>query len=116
MEIFSLDLLFDDDILAIELSQLRDVVEHLQAVVFAILDGVEAEIKLCDLWQILNVLQLHDLVDLVEADVKKPKRLGHLESLQHLNLVLTQVERLKHFEPVQALDHLNCISGQVQFL
>lgn len=56
MEIFSLDLLFDDDILAIELSQLRDVVEHLQAVVFAILDGVEAEIKLCDLWQILNVL------------------------------------------------------------
>lgn len=75
MQILRFDFLFGQDILAIENAQLRDVIEHLQAVVLFGLNGVEAEVQFCKLGKLLNVLQLVDFLDLVQSKVEESKRL-----------------------------------------
>ena len=49
------------------------MVENLQAVVLLILDGVEAEVHFGEQQQVANELQLRNLLNQIQRNVKEPK-------------------------------------------
>ena len=58
MQVLCLDLLLSLDVHTVEHAQLRDVEEHLQAVVFFVHDRVEAHFQLCEERQLLDIAEL----------------------------------------------------------
>jgi len=78
MEVLSLDLLFGEDLYPVEGAELRDVVEHLEAVVLLVLHGVEAQVQLRQQHDVLYVHQLPHLIDIVEGEVEEPEALNML--------------------------------------
>ena len=57
------------DLDAVEHAQLRDVIEDLAAIVLLVLNGIEAEIKLSQQIDSLDVLQLNNLHDIVKREI-----------------------------------------------
>lgn len=71
VQIFRFDLLFWNDVLAIEHPKLRDMVNDLQTVVLFVLDRVETQVKFGQLRQQFNELQLKHLFNLVQRQSQK---------------------------------------------
>jgi len=65
VKVFSLDFLLRKDLNPVQLPQLRDVVKHLEPVVLSVLDGIEAQVELCEKRQVFNEDQLPYFSDLV---------------------------------------------------
>ena len=66
VQVLCLDFLFSKDFDAVEHAQLRDVVEHLVAIVLLVLNWVERKVKLSQQGQPLDILKLQHLDDVIE--------------------------------------------------
>ena len=66
MQILSLDLLLCQDFLTIQHSQLWNMEQQLSSIVLLVLNWIEAEVKICEEAELLNILQLENLLNLVE--------------------------------------------------
>jgi len=74
MQIFCLDLLLCEYFASVKQLELWHVVEHLQAVVLLILDGVEAEVHFGQQQQVANELQLRNLLNQIQRNVQESQR------------------------------------------
>ena len=66
MKVLSLDLILSCDHNTIKQPKLRDVEQNLEPVEFSILDGVAAQIDLCEERKVFNIGQLTSLADVVK--------------------------------------------------
>jgi len=71
VQVFCLYLFLCQYFTSIEQLELGHVVEDLQAVVLLILDGVEAEVHFSQQQQVANELQLRNLLNQIQRDVKE---------------------------------------------
>lgn len=55
--------------------------QNLEPVEFSILDGVAAQVDLCEERQVFNIGQLPSLADVVKLDFEEPQAIGVLETL-----------------------------------
>lgn len=115
VKVLSLDLLLCDDLYAVEHTQLGNVVEHLAAIVLFILYGVEAEVKLGEQLEALDVLELEHLDDVVEREVQEAETFDVLEPCQVPDVVLRQVELLQEGQVAEACNLANLVLAQVDF-
>jgi len=104
VQVLGLDLVLCRDTHAVKLPQLRNVIEHLEAVVLAILHWVAAHVKLGDQSEIFNECKLANLADVVQLNAKEPETLTVLKTLKLLNLVLGEIEGVQGRQFVEACD------------
>lgn len=116
VQVLGLDLVLCRDAHAVKLPQLRNVKEHLETVVLAILHWVAAHVKLGDQSEILNECKLAYLADVVQLNAKEPETLTVLKTLKLLNLVLGEVESVQSRQFVEACDLPKTVLLQVELL
>ena len=66
MQILCLHLLFCQDLLSIQHSQLWNMEQRLSSIVLLVLNWIEAEVEVSEECQLLDELQLQNLLNLVE--------------------------------------------------
>ena len=114
MQVLSFDLLLALDFDSIEHPQLRNMEEHLQPIVLTVLEGIHAEINLCQELQILDELELIHFLDVVQTQVEEFQTFDRFEAMQSLNLVLGQIECPEHGQCLEIRDLCQVVSAQKQ--
>ena len=92
MQVLCLGFFFSNDIDSIEFAKLWDVIQNLAAIVLFVLNRVEAEVKLCQQAQSLNILQLQHLHDVVKRQVQETERVDVLQTSKEADVVFREVE------------------------
>ena len=90
------------------------MVENLQAVVLLILDGVEAEVHFGEQQQVANELQLRNLLNQIQRNVKEPKSWHLLEAWEMNNAVFRQIKFAEGFQFFKAWNALDLVLTQVE--
>lgn len=116
MQIFSLHFLLSHDVDAVQHAKLWNVVEHLEPIVLLVLNWAEAEVELRQQLQVLDVAQLENFLDLVEAQVEEAQFADVFEATQVPNVVSGEVQSAKEGKVSQSCDFGDLILRQVKLL
>ena len=87
MQVLSLGLFLSNNVDSIEHAKLGDVIEYLASVVFLVLHWIEAEVKLGEQTETLNILELKHLDDVVQSKVQEAKTINVMQSSEESNMI-----------------------------
>jgi hypothetical protein len=92
MKVLCFDLILGWNVYSVQRPELRDLEENLKSIILSILNVVIAEIKLCQLLQVLNVGQLNHSLNIVVAKEKELESFNRFKPRELLDLVLGEVQ------------------------
>lgn len=88
--------------------------QALKSVEFAVLNRVHTQVNICKQWQVFNVFQLIDFLNVVHTHVKELEALDRLKASKSVNLVLGEVQCSQNYKCFQVLNYSNVVGTEVQ--
>ena len=85
--------------------------QHLDAVVFLVLDWIEAHVELGEQLEVLDVPELQYFLDFVQAQVEEPQVSDEFQSTQVSDLVSREIQRAQERCCIQSLNLLDVVTS-----